>query len=165
MLDILYKNTKSCRGTHSRERRGRNCCCKDKTFIWIVQGIWGKNVQVSAKNNFYLFLLPSRSHFYAKSVEMEAIFNRWWGFEIQNAASTNQSGATANHIVRFRGLDVILQRSLVLHPKQCGMVCIIVKLSEYWIIFWWFWCLYERICVFLLRRYCTRYTYAKKMHN
>ena len=67
--------------------------------------------KVSAKKQFYLFLLPSRSHFYAKSVEMEAIFNRWWGFEIQNAASTNQSGATTNQIGRSEGLDVILQRS------------------------------------------------------
>ena len=55
---------------------------------------------------------------------MDAIFNRCCVLEIQNAAFTN-------HIVRFGGLDVILQRSLVLHPKQCGMVCIIVKLSEY----------------------------------
>ena len=37
MLHILYKNTKSCRGTHSRKRRGRNCCCKGTTFIWVVQ--------------------------------------------------------------------------------------------------------------------------------
>ena len=64
-------------------------------------------------------------------MKMEVIFNRCWVLEIQNAASANQSGATTNHIVRFGGLDVILQRSLVLHPKQCGMVCIIVKLSEY----------------------------------
>ena len=48
-LMILYKNTKSCRGTHSRKRRGRNCCCKGKAFIWIVQGIWGKNVQGECK--------------------------------------------------------------------------------------------------------------------
>ena len=51
MLHILYKNTKSCRGTHSRKRRGRNCCCKGKTFIWIVQGIWGKNVQGECKKS------------------------------------------------------------------------------------------------------------------
>ena len=56
MLHILYKNTKSCRGTHSRKRRGRNCCCKGKTFIWIVQGIRGK------------------------SAEMEVVFNRCWVF-------------------------------------------------------------------------------------
>ena len=28
-----------------------------------------------AKKQVYLFFLPSRSHFYAKSVEMEVIFN------------------------------------------------------------------------------------------
>ena len=67
--------------------------------------------KVSAKKQFYLFFLPSRSHFYAKSVEMEAIFNRWWGFEKQNAASANQSGSSTDHIGRFGGLDVILQRS------------------------------------------------------
>ena len=38
-------------------------------------------------------------------------------FEMQNAASANQSGLSTNHIGRFGGLDVILQRSLVLHPK------------------------------------------------
>ena len=54
MLHIFYKKTKSCRGTHSRKRRGRNYCCKGKAFIWIVQGFW------------------------KKSAEMEAIFNRCW---------------------------------------------------------------------------------------
>ena len=73
MLHILYKKTKSCRGTHSRKRRGRNCCCKGKTFIWIVQGFW------------------------KKSAEMEATFNRCWVLEIQNAAFTNQSGAATHH--------------------------------------------------------------------
>ena len=57
-----------------------------------------------------MFLLPSRSHFYTKSAEMEAIFNRCWVLEIQNAASANQSWASTNHIGRFGGLDVILQR-------------------------------------------------------
>ena len=56
MLHILYKNTKSCRGTHSRKRRGRNCCCKGKAFIWIVQGFW------------------------KKSAELEVVFNRCWVF-------------------------------------------------------------------------------------
>ena len=92
-LMILYKNTKSCRGTHSRKRRGRNCCCKGKAFIWIVQGFWKKNS------------------------EMEVVFNRFGCFEMQNAASANQSWASTNHIGRFGGLGVILQRSLVLHPK------------------------------------------------
>ena len=31
-------------------------------------------------------------------------------WDVQNAAFTNQSGASTNHIVRFGGLDVILQR-------------------------------------------------------
>ena len=66
--------------------------------------------KVSAKKQVYLFFLPSRSHFYAKSVEMEAIFNRCWELEIQNAASTNQSGATTNQIGRSEGLDVTLIR-------------------------------------------------------
>ena len=54
MLHILYKNTKSCRGTHSRKRRGRNCCYKGKTCIWIVQGFW------------------------KKCAELEVIFNSCW---------------------------------------------------------------------------------------
>ena len=49
LVHSLGKNTKSCRGTHSRKRRGRNCCCKGKAFIWIVQGIWGKTVQGECK--------------------------------------------------------------------------------------------------------------------
>ena len=60
-----------------------------------------KMCKVSPKKQFYLFLLPSRSHFYAKSVEMEAIFNRCWVLEIQNAAFTNQSGSSTHHIGRF----------------------------------------------------------------
>ena len=55
--------------------------------------------KVSAKKQVYLFFLPSRSHFYAKSVEMEAIFNRYWVLEIQNAASANQSESFTNHII------------------------------------------------------------------
>ena len=69
--------------------------------------------------------------FWGKSAEMEVVLTDVGCFEMQNAASANQSGSSTNHIGRFGGLDVILQRSLVLHPKQCGMVCIIVKLSEY----------------------------------
>ena len=104
---------------------------KVKHLFGLCKDFTEKICKVSAKKQVYLFFLPSRSHFYAKSVEMEAIFNRCWVLEIQNAASTNQRGATTNQIGRSEGLDVILQRSLVLHPKQCGMVCIIVKLSEY----------------------------------
>ena len=58
-----------------------------------------------------LVFLPSRSHFYAKSVELEVIFNSCWVLEIQNAASANLSWASTNHIGRFGGLDVISQRS------------------------------------------------------
>ena len=83
MLHILYKNTKSCRGTHSRKRRGRNCCYKGKAFIWIVQGFW------------------------KKSAELEVIFNSCWVLEIQNEVSANQRGSSTNHIGRFGGLDVI----------------------------------------------------------
>ena len=53
-----------------------------------------------------------------KSDDLMGAFNSCWVLEIQNAASANQSGATTNHIGRFGGLDVILQRSLVLHPKK-----------------------------------------------
>ena len=34
---ILYKNTKSCRGTHSRKRRGRNYCCKGKHLFGLCK--------------------------------------------------------------------------------------------------------------------------------
>ena len=47
-------------------------CCKGKAFIWIVQGFW------------------------KQSAEMEAIFNRCWVLEIQNAAFTNQSWASTH---------------------------------------------------------------------
>ena len=66
------------------------------------------------KASLHVFL-PSRSHFYAKSVEMEAIFNRCWVLEIQNAASANQSGASTNHIGRFGGLDVISHLSVAIN--------------------------------------------------
>ena len=62
---------------------------------------------MSAKKQVYLFFLPSRSHFYAKSAEMEVIFNSCWVLEIQNEVSTNQIGSSTNHIGRFGGLDVI----------------------------------------------------------
>ena len=95
MLHILYKNTKSCRGTHSRKRRGRNCCYKGKTCIWIVQGFW------------------------KKSAELEVIFNSCWVLEIQNEVSANQRGSSTNHIGRFGGLDVIsgIIRGQVLEPS------------------------------------------------
>ena len=57
-----------------------------------------KMCKVSAKKQVYLFFLPSRSHFYAKSVEMEVVFNRCWVFRDAKCASANQSGASTNHI-------------------------------------------------------------------
>ena len=65
-------------------------------------------MQDECKKANLLVFLPSRSHFYAKSVEMEVIFNRCWVLEIQNEVSTNQSGASTNHIVRFGGLVLTL---------------------------------------------------------
>ena len=58
-----------------------------------------KMCKVSAKKANLLVFLPSRSHFYVKSVELEAIFNRCWVLEIQNAASANQSGSFTNQII------------------------------------------------------------------
>lgn len=83
---------------------------KVKHLFGLCKEFEEKVCKVSAKMQVYLFFLPSRSHFYAKSVEMEAIFNRCWVLEIQNAASTNQSGATINHIGRSEGLDVTLDK-------------------------------------------------------
>ena len=65
-----------------------------------------KVCKVSAKKQVYLFFLPSRSHFYAKSVELEVIINSCWVLEIQNAASTNQSRATTNPIGRTHPTDI-----------------------------------------------------------
>ena len=64
-------------------------------------------MQGECKKASLLVFLPSRSHFYAKSVEMEVIFNSCWVLEIQNEVSTNQIGSSTNHIGRFGGLDVI----------------------------------------------------------
>ena len=37
-------------------------------------------MQGECKKQVYLFFLPSRSHFYAKSAEMEVVFNGCWVF-------------------------------------------------------------------------------------
>ena len=66
--------------------------------------------KVRAKKQVYLFFCRAAAIFMQKSVEMEAIFNRCWVLEIQNAASTNQRGATTNQIGRSEGLDVTLIR-------------------------------------------------------
>ena len=72
---------------------------KVKHLFGLCKEFEEKMCKVSAKKQVYLFLLPSRSHFYTKSAEMEAIFNRCWVLEIQNAASANQSGSSTNHII------------------------------------------------------------------
>ena len=69
---------------------------KVKHLFGLCKEFEEKMCKVSAKKQVYLFFLPSRSHFYAKSVEMEAIFNRCWVWEIQNAAFTNQSWASTH---------------------------------------------------------------------
>ena len=40
------------------ERLGGFLCCKGKTFIWIVQGFWKKNVQGECKKASLLVYLP-----------------------------------------------------------------------------------------------------------
>ena len=72
-------------------------------------------MQGECKKANLLVFLPSRSHFYAKSVEMEVIFNSCWVLEIQNEVSTNQIGSSTNHIGRFGGLDVILHLSVAIN--------------------------------------------------
>ena len=92
------------------KRLGGSGAAKVRHLFGLCKAFEEKMCKVSAKKQVYLFFLPSRSHFYAKSVEMEAILNRCWVLEIQNAASTNQSGATTNQIGRSEGLDVTLIR-------------------------------------------------------
>ena len=74
-------------------------------------------MQGECKKASLLVFFAEPQPFYAKSVELEVIFNSCWVLEIQNAASANLSWASTNHIGRFGGLDVISQRSFVLHPK------------------------------------------------
>ena len=99
------------------KRLGGSSAAKVRHLFGLCKDFEEKMCKVSAKKQVYLFFLPSRSHFYAKSVELEVIFNSCWVLEIQNAASANLSWASTNHIGRFGGLDVISQRSFVLHPK------------------------------------------------
>ena len=58
-------------------------------------------MQGECKKASLLVFFAEPQPFYAKSVEMEAIFNRCWVLEIQNAAFTNQSGSSTHHIGRF----------------------------------------------------------------
>ena len=74
------------------KRLGGSCGAKVKHLFGLCKAFEEKMCKVSAKKQVYLFFLPSRSHFYAKSVEMEVIFNSCWVLEIQNEVSTNQSG-------------------------------------------------------------------------
>ena len=53
---------------------------KVKHLFGLCKEFEEKMCKVSAKKQVYLFFLPSRSHFYAKSVEMEVVFNRCWVF-------------------------------------------------------------------------------------
>ena len=73
------------------KRLGGSSTAKVRHLFGLCKEFEEKMCKVSAKKQVYLFFLPSRSHFYAKSVEMEVIFNRCWVLEIQNAASTNNA--------------------------------------------------------------------------
>ena len=99
-----------CKAFEGKNVQGE--CKKANLLVFLPSRshFYAKNVQGECKKASLLVFLPSRSHFYAKSVEMEAIFNRCWVLEIQNAASTNQRGATTNQIGRSEGLDVTLIR-------------------------------------------------------
>ena len=47
---------------------------KVKHLFGLCKEFEEKMCKVSAKKQVYLFILPSRSHFYAKSVEMEVAY-------------------------------------------------------------------------------------------
>ena len=85
------------------KRLGGSSAAKIRHLFGLCKDFEEKMCKVSAKKQVYLFFLPSRSHFYAKSVEMEVIFNRCWVLEIQNEVSTNQIGWS-------EGLDVTLDK-------------------------------------------------------
>ena len=53
---------------------------KVKHLFGLCKDFTEKICKVSAKKQVYLFFLPSRSQFYAKSAELEVIFNRCWVF-------------------------------------------------------------------------------------
>ena len=71
------------------KRLGGSGAAKVRLLFGLCKDFEEKMCKVSAKKQVYLFFLPSRSHFYAKSVEMEVIFNSCWVLEIQNEVSTN----------------------------------------------------------------------------
>ena len=53
---------------------------KVRHLFGLCKDFGRKMDKVSAKKQVYLFFLPSRSHFYAKSAEMEVVFNGCWVF-------------------------------------------------------------------------------------
>ena len=64
---------------------------KDPPWFAVQMGSVAESVAAKVKHLFGLF-----KEFEKKSVEMEAIFNRCWVLEIQNAAFTNQSWASTH---------------------------------------------------------------------
>ena len=68
--------------------------------IYFAQGLWRKYVRGECKTSFHDYFTKPQS-FYAKSVELEVILTDVGCFEMQNAASANQSS-------RDRGLVRVL---------------------------------------------------------
>ena len=56
------------------KRLGGSGGAKIRHLFGLCKDFEEKMCKVSAKKQIYLFLLPSRSHFYAKSVEMEVVY-------------------------------------------------------------------------------------------
>ena len=74
-------------------------------------------MQGECKKQVYLFFCRAAAIFMQKVRKWRWYLTDVGCFEMQNAASANQSWSSTNHIGRFGGLDVISQRSLVLYPK------------------------------------------------
>ena len=62
------------------KRLGGSGAGKVRHLFGLCKDFEEKMCKVSAKKQVYLFVLPSRSHFYAKSAELEVIFNSCWVF-------------------------------------------------------------------------------------
>ena len=56
------------------KRLGGSGAAKLRHLFGLCKDFEEKVCKVSAKKQVYLFFLPSRSHFYAKSVEMEVFY-------------------------------------------------------------------------------------------
>ena len=56
------------------KRLGGSSAAKIRYLFGLCKDFEEKVCKVSAKKQVYLFFLPSRSHFYAKSVEMEVVY-------------------------------------------------------------------------------------------